>query len=91
MYQDKTLLQYARGNLADFADFMFENDLAKECELPPTVGLYVIDARGKLWGKEGNTFYYKPYIDKCYSMPHGYRKYEAIISYELLMNAHLKK
>ena len=91
MYKDKKLLQYARGNLADFADFMFENDLAKECELPPTVGLYVIDARGKLWGKEGNTFYYKPYIDKCYSMPHGYRKYEAIISYELLMNAHLKK
>ena len=100
MYKDEKLLQYARESLAEFADFMIENKLSTKCKPPASVGFYVKDARGRLWGKNGDIFYCIPRDEslpsphpynhtKCYRMRHAYRKYDALVSYELLMNAYL--
>ena len=101
MYKDEKLLQYARESLAEFADFMIENKLSTKCKPPASVGFYVKDARGRLWGKNGDIFYCIP-RDESLPSPHPYNhtkcyrnhtkcyrmRHAALVSYELLMNAY---
>ena len=60
MYKNAKLLQYARENLAEFAEFMFKNDVAKNRKTPAKIGFYIKDSKGGLWGKNGDVFYYIP-------------------------------
>ena len=88
MYKDEKLLHYARENLSEFADFMFDKKLGTKCKPPASVGFYVKDAEGGLWGKNGDIFYYIPRDEsrfpmphpydhaKCYRIRHAYRKYD---------------